>query len=178
MPTSQVFKQFRARPGSRITDAQAQIYGERLETLAEEHNGGYAAADVVEDAKDVKAPYHDYFEWNNKMAGHEWRLQQARVLTGSITVVVVRKDGSEDEHRAIEHVVREFPSPETGETQAVAEYVPLKTIVSEPTLWKQLLARYLHEVKQWRKRASLIKELGETLEPIFAAIDTVEASLK
>lgn len=43
-------------------------------------NDGLRPSDVVAAAMDKSSPLHDQFEWDNKKAGHEYRLIQARKL--------------------------------------------------------------------------------------------------
>ena len=33
----------------------------------------------IKDAKNINSPIHDCFEWDDTKAGHQWRLQQARI---------------------------------------------------------------------------------------------------
>lgn len=59
---------------------------EELLKLADE-NGNFTAEDVVRAATPKKSPLHDYFEWDDKVAGHSYRLLQAGELTRSCTVI-------------------------------------------------------------------------------------------
>lgn len=49
---------------------------------------------VVELAKDRHHPLHKYFEWNDKVAGHEYRVEQAREMIREIEIVVLTADES------------------------------------------------------------------------------------
>lgn len=53
---------------------------------------GIRPEDVVEAARDKKHPLHSRFDWNDKIAGHKWRLQQARQLINSVRVVTHTAD--------------------------------------------------------------------------------------
>ena len=44
---------------------------------------------VVKSAKDPRSPLHGAFEWNDKVAGHKYRLQQARALIRDVHTTVV-----------------------------------------------------------------------------------------
>lgn len=46
------------------------------------------ADDVVENAADKNCPLHGYFEWDDSVAGHKYRLSQARALIRQIEVVM------------------------------------------------------------------------------------------
>ena len=43
---------------------------------------------VVSAAAAPKHPLHDFFEWDDTAAGHEWRLHQARMLIAQVRVVI------------------------------------------------------------------------------------------
>lgn len=42
---------------------------------------------VIEDAKKTNSPLHNYFEWDDSKAAREYRLQQARELIRSVTII-------------------------------------------------------------------------------------------
>lgn len=42
--------------------------------------------DIVEAATPVTSPLHGYFEWDNDIAGHQYRLDQARRLIARVKV--------------------------------------------------------------------------------------------
>lgn len=44
------------------------------------------ASDLVEAARPASSPAHNAFEWDNKVAGHEFRLQQARRWLRTVTI--------------------------------------------------------------------------------------------
>lgn len=155
---------YKAARGARITDEQAQRFGERIETLAEGGNGSVTPEVVYEDAKKKRSPLHEYFEWDDSAAAVSFRLGQARELLRGITVVVMKEDGTEDEIRAFHHVVI------TGsEDVSESTYAPVARVLSEDDLRRQVLARAMHEFEQWRKRYNQYKELA----PLFKAYEKV-----
>lgn len=51
-------------------------------------NGGRLTEDaILVAAKHADSVLHDIFEWDNKKAGHAWRIEQARELIRSVRVV-------------------------------------------------------------------------------------------
>lgn len=79
-----------ARPGSIITDEQADLVGKELESM--QKAGVYATpAALVERAHNPEHPLHGLFQWDDKAAGEKWRLEQARSLIGSVQVVIEMK---------------------------------------------------------------------------------------
>lgn len=67
---------------------------------------------VVREARNPKSDLHDQFEWNDKKAGHQWRLEQARRLIVSICYV----ESETAESQAVPCYVRDpnLPSNEQG----------------------------------------------------------------
>ena len=66
---------------------------EHLEAHYAEH-GELDPAKIVQVAKKVAHPLHTYFEWDDKKAGHQYRLIQAEHHIRSVTVVY-REDGDD-----------------------------------------------------------------------------------
>lgn len=120
---------FKAREGSVLSDAQAQRYGIRIEQLMRTTGGKVTNEMVLEDAKNPRTPYHDYFEWDNKKAGEKWRLEQARTIIGSIIKVQVIKR-EKVESRAFMSVV------DQNEGRV---YVPISTVVETPDYKQQVI---------------------------------------
>lgn len=53
-----------------------------------ERDGRLTPDDVVEEASSPKSPLHQFFEWDNTVAAYKYRLEQARELIKTVTVVV------------------------------------------------------------------------------------------
>ncbi len=60
----------------------------RLERIATAHKGRLTAESVVKDAAAPSSPLHGFFEWDDKVAGHRYRLDQARELIRSVRIEV------------------------------------------------------------------------------------------
>lgn len=155
---------YKAARGARITDEQAQRFGERIETLAEGGNGSVTPQVVYEDAKKKRSPLHEYFEWDDSAAAETYRMGQARELLRGIHVVVTKDSGEEEEVRAFHHVVIE-----RVDVPAESTYAPLARVLSEDDLRRQVLSKAMHEFEQWRKRYNQYQELA----PLFKAFEKV-----
>lgn len=60
---------------------------EALEELQNQH-GQLSPEAVVESAADPASPLHPYFLWDDKAAGHAYRIEQARQLIRSVRVEI------------------------------------------------------------------------------------------
>lgn len=64
---------------------------ERINALDAKH-GTLTPELVVKDATSPKSPLHDYFEWDDDIAAHKFRLEQARTLIRSVEVRITVED--------------------------------------------------------------------------------------
>lgn len=155
--------------GSRLSNEQAERYGQRLSVLVEENNGALTPEQVVEDAKEPTSPLHDYFMWDNAKAAAQWRLDQARYLMRSITVVIKREDTKEEESARYLYNIKSVPVDE--EIQQV--YVPIQRVMAEEDLRSQVIEEALRKIEHWRARYRQYREFAT----IFTAIDQVREVL-
>jgi hypothetical protein len=65
------------------------IAGKQMEKLAKRHNKEITPKILVEEAENELSPFHDLFEWDDNKAGRAWRIQQARLLIGSLVVDII-----------------------------------------------------------------------------------------
>jgi len=76
---------------ARKGDPVARIRAQALRELEEKH-GRLVKEDVVEAAKNKKHVLHDYFEWDDTVAGHLYRLEQAAQLIREVKIEVEIED--------------------------------------------------------------------------------------
>lgn len=122
-------KKYEARDGAPFKKECAQQYGERLEYLASKNKGKVTPVMIVSDAENTLSPFHNYFEWNDKKASEQHRLQQARNLVNHIVEVVII-EGKPSKHKS-------FFSVRNGKGKIA--YVTLKTAVTKQSYRTQVL---------------------------------------
>lgn len=122
-------KKYEAREGAPFKKKKAQIYGERLEQISSKNKGKITPALVVNDAKSITSPFHNHFEWDDRKASEQYRLQQARDLVNHILEVAVVE--------GVQMKVRSFFNVRNGKGRTV--YVTLKTAVTNKNYRLQLL---------------------------------------
>lgn len=102
---------------------------------------------VVTEATPKTHPLHGHFEWNDKVAGHQYRLVQARELIRSVKIVYREGTETEDPQK-----VRAWQAVRTPNGHA---YRPTHEVLEDEMLtamvlrdmereWKQLHRRYGH----------------------------------
>lgn len=67
---------------------RVKVIHETLIALGDKNGGRLTPELVVDAAKDKKSPLHSQFEWDDKKAGHQYRIEQARTLIRSVQVVI------------------------------------------------------------------------------------------
>lgn len=130
---------------------------ERLEAVQQvaqsianaDQDGICTAEALVDAARDANSPIHGEFEWDDTVAGEEWRREQARRLLRRIVI-----------HRP-EQRDRYVPVTVTRPGVRRTGYMPASEAFSNPELRSQVLAEAMAGVRGWIKRYRSLQELAE-----------------
>jgi hypothetical protein len=152
-------REYSFRSGSKVKGVDAQVAGERLVAL-ERRCGRIQAMDVVEDARPADSPLHPAFCWEDSVAAERWREEQARALIRSIVVVSV-EERIEKPTRAIVHVTVD----DDGSYRSIVD------VMREPDARASLLAQAMDDLRSWRAKYAMLRELAG----VFAACDAALA---
>lgn len=112
----------------------------------------YSLSDVVEKAKDENSEMHSIFEWDDSVAGEEYRKIQAAKMVRNL--VIVRNDETEEKTN-----VRYFVS--TGKRDST--YTPTRLVIRNQDAYEELLKRALAELRAFKEKYSTLSELEEIL---------------
>lgn len=112
----------------------------------------YSLADVVEKAKDKNSEMHSIFEWDDSVAGEEYRKIQAGKMVRNL--VIVRNDETEEKTN-----VRYFVS--TGKRDST--YTPTRLVIRNQDAYEQLLERAYAELRAFKEKYYTLSELEEIL---------------
>jgi hypothetical protein len=134
---------------------------DELKAIADEHDGMLLPQDVVEAAKLKSSPLHSYFEWDDKKASYQFRLEQARRL---IRVSVDVVEGANKENRVFVSL--------TSDRVAGGGYRTLVSVMSTERGRSALLEDALSELRMFRKKYERLRELAE----VFRAIDGLDGN--
>jgi len=132
--------------------AKAQDVGEHLEQLRE-RNGYLTASLVVQDAKDTDSPTRICFEWDDREAAVQYRLDQARLVLRGIVIVIKDEDEVEPDK-----LIRAFVYIEDEED--TGHYQSLHVAMSDKDMRNKLLRRALDDARVWSQRYEDLKELA------------------
>lgn len=112
---------------------------------------------IVEKAKDENTELHKCFEWDDAVAAHMWRCQQARVLVSHLVI----SDVGDSENEEPKPQVRYFVMPRRGKG-----YKPIEHVFRVDDEYKQLLNQAYAELHAFKRKYARLSELDE----IFALI--------
>ena len=131
-----------------------EIVAKRLAEIAAANDGKLTPDLVVQDAEQSDSPLHELFEWDDGIAGHKYRIEQARQVITSVRVVITT------DHKAVSAVyyVRD-PSAEPTEQG----YVSLSTLRSDKDLARESIVMEFSRAAAYLERAKVhAQALGMT----------------
>lgn len=135
--------------------------------MIEERNGGVLRpADVVADAKSKACPFHNLFEWDDKVAAHQHRLAQARSIIRDVWVRVTNETRTID----VPYYVRD-PHAEPKEQG----YIALPRLRDSKESARAALALEFERAHSIMRRARNLAEaldLTSELDAVIASIET------
>jgi len=137
-----------------------------LKRIAQENGGVCNPEDVVKQAENPDNPLHSLFEWDNRKAGHGYRLWQARQL-----LVYVEYKPMEDKPPISVFVSL---SPDRNKSGG---YRLMEDVMRDAEYRSILLEDALREMKLFQDKYYLLKELSEMFEAMLSIQKKVERKL-
>jgi len=144
---------------------QHDITEAALEALIERHGGRIGPRVLLDEARDPRSPFHDFFEWDDGDAAEHYRLIQASQLIRRWKGTIIRIDA---ETRTLKiDDVRRVQSPSSGRGKGLDSYETVEQIMANPDKRENMLQTVLAELAAYRRRYAELSELAE----IWAGID-------
>ena len=159
------------KTGSRVTAAPEDAY-RILEKVRTKNNGNITPAEVVKVSKPKRSPLHNEFEWDDSVAGEQYRLDQARYIIRSIEVV--REELPAVQSRAFEATVI---ATQTEGEKPKSVYRRTEDILADPIARSDLLASFVRDVLVLRKRYAALSELTIMWDVVESTLDRIEKSV-
>lgn len=137
----------RGKPaGVDVTAEQARAELLRIRTA---HGDKLDPRQVVEESRKPKAVLHPFFEWNDAVAGEEYRVWQARQLTRSIYIVRPEEDDAPArEGPAFFHI-------------APHDYQPQERVIERPDLFMLALQALHSKLAAAERAVRELQDLGQ-----------------
>lgn len=129
-----------------------------LQVIAERNNGILSPPEIVEWAhRHPESHLHAMLEWDDEVAGHGFRLFQARKIIGRVKVRL---------EEAPDRPIRAYVSL-LGDRSGIGYRVTV-TVLADSEMRRSLLRQALTEFRTWERKYENLEELAG----IFAAADT------
>lgn len=138
----------------------APVAVQELERVRKEF-GELAADSIVRAAGRRGSALRPEFEWNDDVAGHEYRMEQARRLLRAIHVVYLGDDGQEHETRWYQ-VIPDDAKP------GLDVYYNVEQILAEPSYRETVVTTARRELIAYRDRYRSIEALYGVHQAIFS----------
>lgn len=127
----------------------AQVAGEVCSRL--ESEGRLNAVELVDESRPEDSPMHKEFEWDDSIAGEEWRRHQARNIINTIIVV------PEVEERPVQRAFFKVESQSRN-------YESINVIIQQEDKYRKLLAQAKREFESYKDKYMTLKELKKLFE--------------
>ena len=154
-------------PSEDLTQREMQSAKEFLLMLVEERGGQITPQEVVDAAEDIQSPIHDYFEWDDKIAGVKYRRYQARGLINHFIV-------EHTKHQKLFHSI-EVPIVKDGITKIERVYMTQEHVLSVADYRQQTLNYAIKQIKHWDEQYETFKELSRIHEAIETTMKELDA---
>lgn len=133
-----------------------------------ERDGRLSPGEVVKEAKNKDSPLHDQFEWDDRIAGAKYRLEQAARLIRTIKVTVTHYDIP---IQAPQYVRDGAPASESG-------YVNILTIKSQSEQAREVMIEEMKRVVNAANRAKSVAAALGAEDDIALISDAANSVLK
>lgn len=141
-------------------NADAQKVAEEIYALGEKAE----TKDILEMARDEKKEIHKIIEWDDSIAAEKFRIRQVRDIQNNLQIVKIGLN----KNKPMETIG--VPIRFTYNLKGETGYRPIVNIISDKTLYKQLLLTAFSELQTFMKKYSILTEL----EPIFEVIRNLD----
>lgn len=126
-----------------------------------EAKGKLNAQSLVDASRPEDAPMHNDFEWDDAIAGEQWRKAQARTYIASIVYTPVQTQGEP---------IRMFAKL----TTRGSEYTSLETILKSKDSIEALRAQAAKELESFRSKYLTILKLADATGEITSVLNKLE----
>jgi predicted metal-dependent hydrolase len=142
-----------------VPHVPAQVVGEELARIEEEHQGTIIPSTIVQAARPLKSKLHPCFEWNDKKAAKRFREEQASEMLRKIVVEYEDKKGEKQTIRAFVNI----------QSDAGSYYCHTRRLTNDPELQDNVLAEILAALIAIKNKYAKYK--SPKLQQIWDAIE-------
>lgn len=147
------------REGFRVKGITPAALHRHIEAVEAQHGHKATAQELLASARPKNSPIYHLFEWNDKKAAEEHRLEKARYLLRAVMVEYY----IEKTQRTVEVRAHVFIPGEKA-------YLSIKTILTDEARRATMLEEAKAELRAWQRKYSALHELTS----VFRAIDKMK----
>jgi hypothetical protein len=140
-----------------------KAYLTELVQVREASGGTLPPESVVEFAKDPKTALHERFEWDDSVAGHEYRLWQARQLIAAVVHILPNHNSDPIKVRAY----ISLPS----DRQSGGGYRYVEDVVKDDGKRQELLDMLLEDIQRLQVKYAAYRTLAPVMDAISKAVE-------
>jgi hypothetical protein len=133
---------------------------------------------VVSYARPKRSPLHDEFEWNDKVAGEQFRLQQARRLIR----VTVRRSPTGVEEKWVHVPSEQIDGPTARDDDREGAYKPVSVVVQTPSEYERAMREMMSHLNAIERSVMALRkakgEKPELLPTLSEAISNVKGIIR
>ena len=142
---------------------------ELLDILAK--NGKITTELVVDTAKDPDNILHTSFEWNDKVAGHQFRLEQAEHLINRYEIKIEIPEGSGE--------IRKVNVKMLSQNEDRSGWERTVDILADPVRADNLLNRMKAKAMRFRDEIDVYQTVADNFDPKWAVVaEAIEVALE
>jgi hypothetical protein len=134
------------RRGVSVRGVRADTIVAELERIAGLDDGSLTASSVLDASRPKDAPLHPVFEWDNKKAAENYRLQQANTVIRCVTI----KHDSGENVPVWQHVPSEVKSD-------AGRYLPTPVVIARPDLFMSALTHLQARVNEAKESLAALQ---------------------
>lgn len=143
-----------------------QIVVEELTRIKQKH-GKLQAKAVVDESRPEDAPLHGNFEWNDGVAGENWRVFQARQL---IRTVKIENPATQQQYHAFVHIGNRGETKQGDEISREGYYECAEIVARDVDLFARALSEIQRKISGLQDSADELRRLASGEIPEQAAL--------
>lgn len=143
-----------------VADCEAEVAYKELLRIKRQNGNLLQTQVVVEEAEKKRSPLHFCLEWDDSVAGHEFRLRQARSLVNHLVIVDERSSQTRGDPC--------FVNVKIDNDTAYQGYVRTEEALTDKQMRRQVLNNALRDLRVWERRYNHLDELAKVFDASHA----------
>lgn len=123
--------------------------------------------------KNKKSEMYKCFTWDNSIAGHKYRLYEARQMVSSIIIVSEEKEKEE-----ITYVVQCREYENVKDKTGKQGYMKIHTILTQEDLYIQLIHSMTKTIFEMKEKIKTYRSLKDDADKIFGHLEKIESIIR